>query len=400
MDETASLWHGLIRDGAWLRADRVRAASTIWLLMLAGLLASLPWTVPGMRLGWDFAAFWTAARLAAAGQAAASYGEVAREALAALLGPRPYAPFFYPPPALLLWLPFGVLSFAAARLAWVGGTAAVYLAAIRLAGGRAAMLPALAFPAVAICGLYGQNALFSAALLAATLATLERRPAFAGVLIALLVYKPQLAILVPFVLLAARRWRALGAVCLTGLALCLASLLAFGVDAWRGFFAALAVASDWNGSGQPGFDKFVSLYAALRLLGAPAASAMLAQAAIGLAAATGALALAWRRPGGGPEIAVLVVATLLAVPFLGDYDLVLLAVPGAWIARAAARSGWLPYERLGLALLFWAPLALKPAAVHGLPLGPLVLLGAAVLVGRRVLRKAEPSQGQERTSFS
>ncbi|MDR3378414.1 MAG: hypothetical protein P4M10_06990, partial [Verrucomicrobiae bacterium] len=63
---------------------------------------------------------------------------------------------------------------------------------------------------------------------------------------------------------------------------------------------------------------------------------------------------------------------------------------GAWIACEAGRTGWLAYERIGLAVLFWTPLAIKPASVHGLPLGPVALLGLAALVGRRAWRRGAP----------
>lgn len=57
----------ILRDALWLTADPAVAASRILLAILVGLFASIPWTVPTMRVGWEFAAFWTASRLALAG---------------------------------------------------------------------------------------------------------------------------------------------------------------------------------------------------------------------------------------------------------------------------------------------------------------------------------------------
>jgi hypothetical protein len=80
---------------------------------------------------------------------------------------------------------------------------------------------------------------------------------------------------------------------------------------------------------------------------------------------------------------MLVVATGFCVPFLGEYDLCMLAVPGAWIAAQAVQSGWLPYERILLAALYLSPIPIKGAALHGIPLGPAAMTVLAVLVARR-----------------
>jgi hypothetical protein len=86
-------------------------------------------------------------------------------------------------------------------------------------------------------------------------------------------------------------------------------------------------------------------------------------------------------------MAMLVVASGFCVPFLGDYDLVMFALAGLWLGREAARGGWLAYERIGLAVLFVAPLAIKAAAQGaGVPLAPVALAGLAGLVVRRVWR--------------
>jgi hypothetical protein len=98
------------------------------------------------------------------------------------------------------------------------------------------------------------------------------------------------------------------------------------------------------------------------------------------------VALTRRRPGGPAETAAMVAATGFCVPFLGQYDIVIFAVPGAWLVSEATRTNWLPYERGSLGLLYVAPLAIAAAMVHGIPLAPVALVMLSMLVARRVIQ--------------
>ena len=379
-----SRFRSALADARWLTPDRAVAFTRVLLVVLVGCAALIPWAVPTMKVGQDFAGFWTAAGLALDGRAVDAYGDAQRAALAALYGPGRYPAFFYPPPALLLWLPLALMPFAAALALWLTATAAAYAAAIRALLKRGSIIPALAFPAVAVCALYGQNSLFSAALLGGAAATLDRYPLLAGVFLGALIYKPQLAVLAPLVLLAARRWQAFAAAAVTALVLIAAATFAFGIDAWAAFAGGFPDAAAWNAGGAPGFDKFASPYAAIRLLGGSEHLAWLVQLPAAAAAAAALVFAAWKRPGGSAEIAVLVAATGLCVPFLGDWEMVIFAVPGAWLIAAAFADGWLPYERVALALLYLSPLLIIPASSHGAPLAPLAAAALLILVIRRI----------------
>jgi Glycosyltransferase family 87 len=388
-----------LRDAHWLTRDRVTALTRVLLLVLAGFLAVIPWAAPTMNVGHDFAAFWTSARLALDGHGASAYGEAERAALAALFGPGRYPPLFYPPPALLLWLPFALLPFAAAVAVWLAASGTAYALAMR-ALLKGAVVPALAFPAVTVCALYGQNSLFSAALLGGAAATLQRSPLIAGALIGLLAYKPQLAILAPLVFIAARRWRAFAAAAVTVLLFAGAAALAFGIDAWTAFIHALPAARAWNASGAPGFATFASPYAAIRQLGGSANVAWLVQAAIAAAAIAALVFTAWKRPSETAEIALMAAATGLCVPFLGVYDMAIFAVPGAWLIAEAMAKSWLPYERAALAVLYISPLIIVPASVHGVPLAPLAEAALLILVVRRMWRARQPMKRSSQSESS
>ncbi|MEN3976142.1 glycosyltransferase family 87 protein [Emcibacter sp. SYSU 3D8] len=380
--------HHPLRDALWLTGDRARAAATVWLAAILLLLAALPLVAPSLVVGADFVPLWAAAGLASAGDGAAAYGAEARAAVAARLGPAAHWPFAYPPTALLLWSPFATLSFPVALAAWLGLSAAAYLTAMRALAGTAAFTAALAFPAVTICVLYGQNSLLSAALFAGAAVLLDRRPVLAGVLLGCLAFKPQLAVLVPLVLIAAGRWRSVAGAAVTLAALVAASVACFGAEAWAAYLPVLQEVRELNTGGVSGFDRFAGVYPAARILGVPAAAAWTAQAMMAALAAIMLFVTARRRPGGRAELAMLVAATGLCVPFLGEYDLAIMAVPGFWLKSDALRTGWLPYERLGLAVLYFAPAVIVAASVNGIPLGPLVPAALAALVFRRASRTA------------
>ena len=131
----------LLRNATWLDDHRVIAISTILLSLIMGLTGSIPWTFPALDLGRDFAAFWTAGRLALEGQAVGAYGDPAREALTALIGSGHYPAFYYPPQALLLWGPFGAVPFGVAATAWVVATGTAYAFAVRSLTGQRWMVP-------------------------------------------------------------------------------------------------------------------------------------------------------------------------------------------------------------------------------------------------------------------
>jgi hypothetical protein len=75
---------------------------------------------------------------------------------------------------------------------------------------------------------------------------------------------------------------------------------------------------------------------------------------------------------------------------VGEYDCSIFVVPSAWLASEAVRRGWLPYERISLAVLYLSPLIIKPASVHGVPLAPLAIAALAALTLRRVFNTSHP----------
>jgi len=382
----------VLRDAHWLTEDRVAAFARVLLFLLLGCGAISVSAMPAMQVGHDFGAFWTAARLALEGRAKDAYGEPEQAALAALFGPGRYPPFFYPPVALLLWIPFALIPFAASAALWVVGTSAAYAAAVRTVLKGRSIVAIIAFPAVAVCALFGQNSLFSTAILAGAATTLDRYPIVAGVLIGVLAYKPQLAILAPLVLMSARRWTAFAAAAGTTCLLVGGATAVFGVGAWKGFFDVLPEASAWNFGAAPGLDIFVSPLAAVRQIGGSTNLAWFVQILTAAAAIATLVIVSRKRPGGAAEMALMVACTGLCVPSLGIYDMVIFAVPGAWLISEAVTSGWLPFERVTLAALYMTPFAMVLAGAKDVPLAPAAMVALVGLLVRRIQRGSSISR--------
>jgi hypothetical protein len=71
-------------------------------------------------------------------------------------------------------------------------------------------------------------------------------------------------------------------------------------------------------------------------------------------------------------------------PFLLDYDLILLAIPLAWLTAQGLDSGFRPWEKTFLAAGFVLPAVSRNiATVTGAPIGPIVVLAVFWFLLRR-----------------
>jgi hypothetical protein len=390
-----------LREAEWLSPERARA----WCGLLAGGIAAVVLAraalshgglgPDGQPIGTDFVSFWTASRLALDGHPAAAYDPALHEAAQRALFPASragYFAFFYPPPYLLICLPLALLPYVAALAAWLGAGFALLATCVRrLLPPGWPFLPIAAFPGVFVNAGSGQNGFLSASCLGGAMLLLDRRPFLAGLCLGGLVCKPHLLVAAPVALLAARRWRAIAGAATSACVLVGLSWAVFGGATWRAFLADTALARATLEQGLVAASKMTSTFAAARMLGEGVGLAYAVQGAV--AAATFALLArgAAGRPGGRPEGALLVAATLLCSPFLLSYDLAALALPVAWVAAQAERTGWLPWERLGLLAAYVLPLATLVAGRLGLPIAPLVVAGLLAIVLRRAAAVAKPA---------
>lgn len=384
----------LLRDADWLDGDRARAwLRVLALVVVAGVAGLVALSHGGLDptgkpLGTDFLSFWAASKLALAGQAAAVYQPAihAQAEQSAFPGAQiGYAAFFYPPVFLLICLPLAALPYLASLAAWLAATGLAYGLVIRRWLARStSIVAALAFPAVFSNLGHGQNAFLTTALFGAGGLLLASRPFVAGACFGALIFKPHLGLLIPIALLAGRQWRAIAGAVASACALIAASALAFGRPAWAGFLGASGLARTALEQEMVGSAKMQSAFAAVRLWHGPVAAAYALQAVVALAAACAVAVVFHRRRNDRAAAAVLVAATLLASPFLLDYDLMLAAVPLAWLFAQGAERGFRPWEKIGLLAAYALPLFSRSVATFAhVPLGPPVLAGLFLLVLRR-----------------
>jgi hypothetical protein len=292
-------------------------------------------------------------------------------------------PWFYPPPFLLILAPLSLLSFPVSYVVFQLTTGAAALAALAWRGcGRGAFL-LLPFPATCAEALAGQNALLSCSLLVGGMLQLDKRPALAGVLLGAVAYKPQLFLMVPVALVAARAWRPLAHTVAAAAMLALLSAVAFGPQVWWLWLDGIAHGA--NDAQTQWYDQTFltgySFYVCAVLAGMAPAAAQVVQAAASVAAA----AAVWRsyrgeRPAGA-ALGVLLVATVMATPHLQAYDLLLVGA-AAVLFFIGGRQEIGPSEVVLFAAAWALPMlrpSLGPADVCLVP----VIMAALLVAGMR-----------------
>ncbi len=352
----------------------------------------------GRPFGDDFVNFWSGAFLAWHGRAAEIYDGAAFHAFEQSIVGQHLGAFHYsyPPVLLLLSAPLAAIPYVPALLLWTGLGWFAFYAALRLAlpNGRA-LLFALATPAVFINAVGGQNGTWTAALLGGGLGLLDRRPVLAGGLLGLLIYKPQIGILIPVALLAGRRGRAFAAAAATSVGLTLISFVWLGPDVYAAYMERMTLLRHLvleDGTGV--WHRMVSIFVAARRLGADVPTAYLVQAVSGAAAALAVVLIWYRDASFGVRNAVLVIATCLATPYLQDYDLVFSALVVAWLWQEPAAHRPSEWPLLAGASLFLVlPLcAALLCRATGLAWGPLFILPLFVVAVRSGLAESAASR--------
>jgi hypothetical protein len=322
----------------------------------------------------DFISFYAAGDLANRGMAPLVYNQdMHQSAVREIFGDPalPYYYFFYPPVFLLLCQVLARLPYLVSFGVWVGGTAALSLAALRriLPDGRHFL---------------GQNALLTAGLLGFATLAIDRRPLTGGALLALIAYKPHFLLLVPVALICGRRWRALAGFAAMLALLGLAVTLAYGTQTWAVFLAHADETRHVFEYGRVPFTGPVSSFAAIRVLGGSVGLAYLAQGAAALASAA---IVGWLWAADKPpalRFAGLAAAIPFAAPVVLFYDFMPLGIAIAWLLVEIRRTGLRPWEKTGFAAVWLiAGLAMPVAYLAHVPLGP---LAPAILLALVVAR--------------
>lgn len=404
------IWQGL-RTGEWLTVARLRAYSLILLglsvLVFAGWIAVSDGLIDrnGQPIGTDFSNVYAAGTLTWQGRAADAYEPALQHAAEKAMFDGREVPFYgwhYPPFFFAIAVLVAAVPYAWGLAIWLLASFAAYLAAIRaILPRRETLLVAAAFPAVFVNVGHGHNGFLTAALLGGALHWLDRRPWLAGVLIGLLAYKPQFGILIPIALMASGRWRTIGAAAATVAALVAISFVLLGSGIWHAFADSMnftqTVVLEQGGTG---WQKIQSIFSAVRAWGASVPVAYAAQATLFTALAA-TLAWLWHSDAAFElQAAALALGSLLATPYVLDYDLVVLAVAIAFFARHGLRCGFRDFEISLLAAAWIVPLLSRSiAGATFIPLGLLVELAFYALVLRRAaLDRASHAVGAHRVA--
>jgi hypothetical protein len=335
----------------------------------------------------DSFALWSFGRFLGDHAASTIYDPMALRSAQLALGMDPGAsyPFPYPPSFLLVVWPLGQLPGWLACAALVAVSLPLYLWATVGRNWRSpALLAALAAPTTAIAIVSGQSGFLAGALLAGGLRLAAGYPLASGALLGLLTYKPQLGLLVPVALVAARLWRTLASAVVTAILLVVATSLLFGAAIWPNWVTSLpAFSRQFAAESSQIMHLMPTILVALLRLGVAPATAQMAQWA-GTAAAA---AIVWTLFRSGPQqlaSAALLVAAFLATPYAFVYDMPILATAVIWVVAERHRTGDAlgTVEMLVMILALISPITLAAGASDF----PLAVLSLILLLGAIVRR--------------
>lgn len=339
----------------------------------------------------DFINYWMAGQLVLGGQTALLFDPPAYNAHLQSLFGAGYPPhaWSYPPHAVLLFLPLGMLPFKLAAGVFLGLTGALHVWAVHSfmhchAKGAPVALVLAAHVAFVLVNLVSlQNGFLTAGLLLGAFALADRRPVLAGLLLALLSFKPQLGILVPFALLFARQWRVILSASGFSIGLVLLSVLAFGGESWRAYLTVSVpfqqeVMTQWTGGM---LLMMPTVLSALRMLGFDPQIASSAQMLFALVMLPIALLVLWRARSPLQALFALALGTFLVLPYSFNYDMGALVSASALLLALPHRRAM--SEKLLLAALCMAPVLVILTGLAAVPLTPLLLLAGLASAWQR-----------------
>jgi hypothetical protein len=296
-------------------------------------------------------------------------------------------PFISPPPLAWLVTPLLVLPFGVALVVWTLLLIAAlcwtgYLLAPAGKFVKAAHLALLlgVFP-VAFGVMVGQPGAWVAAAVATAWWLMRNdRPASAGLVLGLIILKPQLALLVPACLLVSGHARTFGGWLVASLLIGLVALALLGPDGlarYRDVLAQTQTAA-WDITRRYSISGPLGLGPVLNVTQVVVVSV--------------ALFAAWRHRGQGPELpmAAGIVGSLLATPYLGFQDFLMLVVAG-WLVLRAGATHW----QVGLFVVGYVLLQLA-LVVLAIP----ILLAEALLLASLAWPAGHAIQPRLRPTFS
>jgi Glycosyltransferase family 87 len=343
----------------------------------------------GEPLFGDFFAFWSFARFAHQLPADSIYDTRALQAFQLALPVKfsGFYPYPYPPIFLLFLRPLGGLGYIPAYLTWIGVTLGAYVAAVAGRDWRSPQLwLAIVAPTTLLSIISGQNGLLTAALIIGGFRLIKRWPFWAGVVLGCLVFKPQLFALIPIVLLAGRRWRALAGLTASVLGLAALSVAAFGPMMWLNWVRAMpALLQLAENNRQNLLFLMPTVTAGLMEAGVDARIVQVAQTAVALAVVGTLVWLFHRARKTGPndiDLAALQVGVFLVTPYAFIYDMPMVTNAAICaVEHGAPKAGPLRFLKVGAPVAAYVlPIFMLGGVQRGWPVGAAVLLALFAVI--------------------
>jgi alpha-1,2-mannosyltransferase len=382
-----------------LRTDRLAATVyALWLGLALGFVVSYLSAVNGLLdttgnlVGRDFVNMWAGAKAAVGGSLELVFDNALyRASLNQLFGTQlPPHNWSYPPHILPFIAPLAWLPYLSALAVWSLAGLAIYLWRCARSGAGALEFVVLALaPASLVNLITGQNGFFTAAMLWSGLMLLNRKPVLSGIAFGLLTIKPQLGLLLPFILLIDRRWMAIAAACATASFLLALTALLYGPQVFSAYVEQALSHQAYVFTKTEGI--FVSMmptaFMNARLAGFDSSSAWLVQLPFSIAGILFALWL-WRRMDDTAlKIAAVVTGTFIASPYLFNYDMTIFTpvLIALW-----ARAGTI-IDKLILGLVWALPVTCVLTGLAGLPVSFPVLCLFAYWLSRQAQKTPQKS---------
>lgn len=342
----------------------------------------------------DYVSIWAAGKLTLAGTPALAYDPAALRLAQDLPSSTPANSLMvwaYPPHAFLLSAPFGAAGFSLSFLMFSLVSLAIWIAAIwrpssKFKNGWMWMVAA---PPLAFCLVTGQPSLLWMAGLAFVLEALrDRREVAAGIVLALMTFKPQFGLLLPIALIAGGYWRTIGAGAVALALLLLGTTLIVGAEAWPAFGEALSRQVGYIENANLRIYWMLGIYPFLRATGLDHDPAMTAQMLAILPLAIIVALVWWRRSTASfdARAAVLCLCAYFSTPHAQFYDGLLPALGALYLARALAADA--PLGRGPKVLMLAGAVSISFVFFHGFPIALLVTPLAAIALAMALLEAA------------
>lgn len=286
----------------------------------------------------------------------------------------------YPPHTLLFLWPLGFVPYKTGLVVFlITGFVAFYFAA-------AAALRSLAnpgyetpyaislLPFMIVMVACMQNGLHLGALMIAGLLLMHKSPFLSGLCFAILTIKPQLGILIPFLLIFCGAWRSIFWATVLTIFLVLISIVAFGMQDWLDYFDQTIpyqtmVMHKWDGS----FLRMMpGLFASLRVLEIDPGWAQIIHMVAGAVLLPVILRWMYSEADRPTKAFILLVGTFLITPYSFIYDMGAYAVIASiMFVNSLNTRNWSTFVwTCALAV----PAVVFPLSAVGLPLAPVLLL--------------------------